>query len=53
MKEAITKYSVPALLGVFIFASNFLNTDLFHFGEKNFAVWFVLSILCFPFGWYI
>lgn len=52
-KNALTKYSVPALLGAFIFASNFLNTDIFNFGEKNFAVWFALSLLCFAFGWYI
>jgi hypothetical protein len=36
-----------------MFASNFLNTDLFQFGEQNFAVWFVLSVLCFACGWYI
>ena len=53
LKKAFTQYSVPLLLGLFIFASNFLNTDLFNFGEKNFAVWFVLSLLCFASGWYI
>jgi hypothetical protein len=53
LKKAITEYSVPVLLGAFIFASNFLNTDLFNFGEKNFAVWFVMSLLCFVCGWYI
>jgi hypothetical protein len=26
---------------------------LFNFGDRNFAVWFVLSILCFACGWYI
>ncbi|HLG32255.1 MAG TPA: hypothetical protein VI362_04390 [Ignavibacteriaceae bacterium] len=53
MKKTITRYTVPLLLGMLVFASNFLNTDLFNFGEKNFAVWFVLSVLCFACGWYI
>ena len=53
MKKFITKYSVPVLLGLLIFASDFLNTSLFNFGDRNFAVWFVLSILCFTCGWYI
>jgi hypothetical protein len=46
-------YSAALLLGVLIIASDFLNTSLFNFGEQNFAVWFVLSILCFACGWYI
>lgn len=49
----IIKYATPILLGVLIFASDFLDTDIFNFDEKNFAVWFVLSILCFASGWYI
>lgn len=53
MKKTITHYTIPLLLGMLVFASNFLNTDLFNFGEKNFAVWFVLSVLCFACGWYI
>jgi len=53
MKIFFTKYSVPVLLGLLIFASDFLNTSLFNFGDRNFAVWFVLSILCFACGWYI
>lgn len=53
MKKFITEYSVPFLLGLLILASNFLNTSLFNFGDRNFAVWFVLSILCFSCGWYI
>ena len=36
-----------------MFASNFLNTKLFSFGDHNFTVWFVLSVLCFALGWYI
>lgn len=53
MKKFLSSYSVPLLLGILIFASNFLNTSLFNFGDRNFAVWFVLSILCFACGWYI
>lgn len=53
MKKFFTKYSVPVLLGLLIFASDFLNTSLFNFGDRNFAVWFVLSILSFACGWYI
>ena len=53
IKNALVNYSVPTLLGLLIFSSNFLNTDLFNFGEQNFAVWFVLSVFCFACGWYI
>jgi hypothetical protein len=53
MKKFLSSYSIPFLLGLLIFASNFLNTSLFNFGDRNFAVWFVLSILCFACGWYI
>ena len=49
----ILKYAAAILLGVLMFASDFLDTDIFNFDEKNFAVWFVLSILCFASGWYI
>jgi len=52
-KRSYINFAAILLLGVLIYASNFLNTDLFTFGEKNFAVWFVLSILCFANGWYI
>src|SRR3970040_1576397 len=53
MKKTITRYTVPLLLGMLVFASNFLNTDLFNFGEKNCAFCVVLSVLCFACGWYI
>lgn len=53
MKKFFTSYSVAVLMGVLIFASDFLNTSLFNFGDRNFAVWFVLSLLCFACGWYI
>ena len=52
-KRSYINYLAILLLGVLIYTSNFLNTRLFTFGEKNFAVWFVLSILCFASGWYI
>ena len=52
-KKNIFNYATAILLGVLIFASDFLDTDIFNFDEKNFAVWFVLSILCFASGWYI
>lgn len=53
MKKALSQFSIPVLLGILVFASNFLNTELFQFGDQNFAVWFVLSVLCFACGWYI
>jgi len=52
-KKPLVYYLTPALLGILMFSSNFLNTDLFKFGENNFAVWFVLSVFCFACGWVI
>jgi hypothetical protein len=52
-KRSFLYYLTPGLLGVLMFASNFLNTNLFRFGDNNFAVWFVLSVLCFACGWFI
>ena len=52
-KDLFIRYVVPALLAVLLFASNFLNKKLFGFDDQNFAVWFVLSVLCFICGWYI
>lgn len=49
----IIGYITPVLLAVLMFASNFLNAQLFNFGDNNFTVWFILSILCFACGWYI
>ncbi len=43
----------PVLLGVLMFSSNFMNTNLFKFGDNNFAVWFILSVFCFACGWFI
>ena len=52
-KKRLYYYLTPFLLGIVMFASNFLNTNLFKFGDNNFAVWFVLSIICFALGWFI
>jgi len=52
-KRTLFNYLTPTLLGVLMFSSNFLDTSLFNFGNNNFAVWFVLSVLCFACGWYI
>jgi hypothetical protein len=52
-KRKFYNYIFPFLLGILMFASNFLNTNLFSFGNHNFTVWFVLSVLCFALGWYV
>lgn len=52
-KEIFIRYVVPVLLAVLLLSSNFLNKKLFGFDDHNFAVWFVLSVLCFACGWYI
>ena len=52
-KRKLYNYIFPLLLGILMFASNFLNTSLFSFGNHDFTVWFVLSVLCFALGWYI
>jgi hypothetical protein len=52
-KRKFYNYIFPFLLGILMFASNFLNTSLFSFGNHNFTVWFVLSVLCFALGWYV
>ncbi|RJP62325.1 MAG: hypothetical protein C4539_18395 [Ignavibacteriales bacterium] len=55
MSDIIKKYYylTPLLLSILVFASNFLETRLFSFGDLNFAVWFVLSLFCFACGWLI
>jgi hypothetical protein len=52
-RKKIYNSIVPVLLGVFLFISNFLTTNIFDFGNSNFTVWFVLSVICFACGWYI
>jgi hypothetical protein len=53
LKRILVNYSAAILLATFLFFSNFLNTNLFDFGQLNFAVWFVLSIFSFSCGWFI
>lgn len=52
-KGRLFNYFVVLILGLLMFVSNFLNTDIFTFGDNSFAVWFVISVLCFACGWYI
>ncbi len=52
-KRPIHQYVTPVLLGVLMFASNFINTSIFRFGANDFAVWFVISLLCFASGYYM
>ncbi len=52
-KRILVNYGTAVLLAAFLFISNFLNTNLFDFGQLNFAVWFVLSIFSFSCGWFI
>jgi hypothetical protein len=52
-KRLLVNYGAAVLLAAFLFISNFLNTNLFDFGQLNFAVWFVLSIFSFSCGWFI
>ncbi|MDP3148822.1 MAG: hypothetical protein Q8N83_06795 [Ignavibacteria bacterium] len=51
--KKLASYFAPALIAVLIFISNFLDTEIFKFGENNFAVWFVISVFCFALGWYM
>lgn len=53
IKKSFFGFLMPIILAVLIFSSNFLSTTLFKFGEMNFVVWFVLSVLCFVCGWMI
>lgn len=53
LKTILKNYFAALMIAVFIYTSNFLNTDLFNFGEFNFVVWFILSIFCFASGWFI
>ncbi len=52
-KRPLHNYVTPVLLGVLMFASNFINTGIFRFGGNDFAVWFVISLLSFACGYYI
>jgi hypothetical protein len=52
-KKHILDFLGAVLIALIVFASNFLGTDIFNFGNNNFAVWFVLSVLCFASGWFL
>lgn len=53
LTKKLAAYFAPALIAILIFISNFLDTDIFKFGDNNFAVWFVISVFCFALGWYM
>jgi len=53
LTKKLASFFSPALIAVVIFISNFLDTEIFKFGENNFAVWFVISVFCFALGWYM
>ncbi len=53
LKVPIYHFFIPVLLALMMFGSNFLNTNIFDFGNNAFAVWFILLVLCFACGWYI
>ncbi len=51
MSKSLKYYLAPLLIGLLIFISNFLNTELFGAEIVNFAVWFILSLFIFALGW--
>lgn len=53
MERKKTYYLIPILLGVILFASNFLSTDIFNNSTLSFTVWFVLSVFTFACGWFV
>ncbi len=53
MERKNTYFLLPVLIAIFLFASNFLSTDIFDNSTHGFTVWFVLSILTFACGWQI
>ncbi len=53
MKIKTIYYSAPVVLGLIMFFSDFLSTNLFKGDLINFAVWFILSIFAFSCGWII
>lgn len=53
LNKKLANYGAVFLIGILIFISDFLDTNLFVFGENHFAVWFVISIMCFACGWFI
>ncbi|MEN8193034.1 MAG: hypothetical protein ABFS12_09480 [Bacteroidota bacterium] len=53
MERKNVYYSLPVLIAIILFASNFLSTDIFDNSTHSFTVWFVLSIFTFACGWLI
>lgn len=51
MSKSLKYYLAPLIIGLLIFISNFLNTELFGAEIVNFAVWFILSLFIFALGW--
>ena len=52
MIKKLKDYVSPLLIGLLIFLSNFLNTQLFGSEIVNFVVWFILSLFVFSTGWF-
>lgn len=46
-------YLLPGLMALLMFASNFLNTNLFGKDVQSFTVWFLISLFVFVCGWLI
>lgn len=46
-------YLLPGLMALLMFASNFLNTNLFSADVQSFTVWFLISLFVFVCGWLI
>lgn len=52
-KKHLLDYFGALLIAILMYASNFIGVEYFNFGVNNFAVWFVLSVLCFASGWFL
>lgn len=52
-KKHFLNYFGALLIALLMYASNFIGVDYFNFGANNFAVWFVLSVMCFASGWFL
>lgn len=53
LKKHLLDYFGALLIALLMYASNFIGVDYFNFGANNFAVWFVLSVMCFASGWFL
>lgn len=52
-KKHLLDFFGAILIALLMFASNFVGIEIFNFGVNNFAVWFILSVLCFASGWFL